>query len=51
MMRTFLTSALDLRKLTQPWHEIAKQHPGRREHIHGRIHPMDCKCSACRVAA
>ncbi len=43
----FRTSALDPRKLSQPWFQIARQSPGRREAIHGRIHALDCKCRKC----
>jgi hypothetical protein len=48
-MRLFLASAIDPRKLSMLPHEMAKQHPGRREHIHGKIHSMQCKCSGCRA--
>jgi hypothetical protein len=41
----------DTRKLYLPWHEIGRQHPGRREHVHGPVHSMECKCHACRKAA
>jgi hypothetical protein len=50
MMR-FTTSVIDPRKLSMLSHLMAKQHPGRREHIHGKIHAMDCQCKACRRAA
>jgi hypothetical protein len=50
-MRLFFTSPLDVRKLSMPWYAIAKQHPSRREFVHGPLHPMWCKCSACKVAA
>ncbi len=44
----FRTSALDPRKLSQPWFQIARQPPGRREFVHGKIHPQQCKCRACQ---
>lgn len=47
----FTSSPIDPRKLSLPWHLIARQHPGRREHVHGKVHPMWCKCQACRKAA
>jgi hypothetical protein len=50
-MRLFSNSPIDPRKLTMEFWQIAKQHPGRREHIYGKIHPMDCKCDSCKVAA
>lgn len=31
------------------WHEKPRQHPGRREHVHGRVHDLDCKCGGCNV--
>jgi hypothetical protein len=34
-------------RLNKPWFEHSKQHPGRREHIYGRVHSMDCRCDAC----
>jgi hypothetical protein len=51
MSRLFFTSPLDVRKLSMPWYAIAKQHPSRRLQTHGELHPMWCKCSACKVAA
>lgn len=50
-MRLFFRSKLDERVLRLPWHQIARQHPGRREHIHGPIHEQQCKCSTCRKVA
>jgi hypothetical protein len=50
-MRLFSRSPQDERVLTQPWHSIARQHPSRRQQIHGRLHPIDCNCRACRRAA
>ena len=50
-MRLFFTSPIDPRKLTMLSHTIARQHPSRREFVHGKIHPQWCKCSACKVAA
>jgi hypothetical protein len=50
-MRLFFTTKSDPSKLTMLPHQMARQHPGRREHIHGRIHEMACKCSACRKVA
>lgn len=50
-MRLFFTSKSDPRRLSMLAHEIAKQHPGRREHIYGKVHAMDCDCKACREAA
>jgi hypothetical protein len=47
----FASSPIDPRRLSLPWFNIARQHPGRREHIHGKIHAMDCRCSACKAAA
>jgi hypothetical protein len=40
-----------VRKLSMLAHTIARQHPSRREHVHGRVHAMDCRCSACRKVA
>jgi hypothetical protein len=31
-------------------HQIARQSPARREHVHGPIHPLLCRCGVCRVA-
>lgn len=28
-----------------------RQSPWRREFIHGKIHPLDCKCKVCRQVA
>jgi hypothetical protein len=50
-MRIFFKSEIDERKLRLPWYELARQHPGRREHIHGPLHEMHCKCAACRKVA
>lgn len=50
-MRLFFTSSSDPRKLSMLSHTIARQHPGRREHIHGKVHSMDYKCAACTKAA
>lgn len=47
----FVTSALDPRKLSMLAHQIARQHPSRREHVHGKIHAADCRCSVCRRVA
>lgn len=47
-MRLFVTSEADPRKLSMLFFQIARQHPGRREHVHGRIHALDCKCRVCR---
>ncbi len=44
----FRTSALDLRKLWLTAHTIGRQPPGRREFVHGKIHPLRCKCRACQ---
>jgi len=37
----------------KPRYESApyRQHPSRREAIHGRVHEMRCKCGVCRNAA
>jgi len=51
MSPLFFKSSSDPRKLSQLWHQIARQQPSRREHIHGRIHAMDCRCSVCRKIA
>lgn len=51
MRLMFKQSQIDERKLRLPWYLLTRQHPSRREHVHGRIHEMDCKCSACKVAA
>jgi hypothetical protein len=50
-MRLFTTSALDPRKLSMLPFQMAKQHPGRREWIYGKVHPMWCKCQSCKRAA
>jgi hypothetical protein len=50
-MRLFTSTSIDPRKLSMLPHLIARQHPGRREFIHGKIHPQWCKCSACKEAA
>jgi hypothetical protein len=50
-LRLFFRSEIDPRKLSMLPHEIAKQHPSRREFVHGRIHAMDCNCSSCRKIA
>jgi len=47
----FICSPIDVRKLSMLPHLIARQHPSRREHVHGKVHPMWCKCQACREAA
>ena len=47
-MRLFHQSRIDVRKLSMLPQSIARQHPSRREHVHGRVHAMDCKCRACR---
>jgi len=41
MSRRFTTSRQDPRILSQPAHQIARTHPSRREHAHGRIQPAD----------
>lgn len=51
MTPRFITSQLDQRKLTMPWYAIARIHPGRREHIYGRVHEMTCTCKACSKEA
>lgn len=48
LVRQFMQSGpRNTERLTMPWHERPQQHPGRREHIYGRVHAMDCKCGAC----
>lgn len=51
MTRLFQTSRIDERKLTMLAHQIARQRPGRREWIHGKIHSADCDCRICGKAA
>lgn len=46
-MRIFTKAEIDPRKLTHPWFLIGRQHPGRREAIYGRLHPMFCGCRVC----
>jgi len=46
-MSRFTVSAIDPRKLSMQFFQIARQHPGRREHVHGRIHEQFCSCKAC----
>lgn len=46
-MRLFVSSPVDYRRLSMLPQDIIKMHPGRREHIYGKIHPMDCKCGGC----
>ncbi len=50
-MRLFTSTPVDPRRLSMLAHTIARQHPGRREHVHGPIHPQFCRCGACRRAA
>lgn len=50
-MRLFFTTPIDPRKLSMLPHTIARQHPGRREHVHGKVHALECNCSKCREAA
>jgi hypothetical protein len=50
-MRLFSNSPIDPRKLTMLPHLIARQHPSRREHVHGKIHALECKCDACKKVA
>jgi hypothetical protein len=40
-MSRFVTSPVDPRKLSMLPHQIARQHPGRRQHLHGPIQPME----------
>lgn len=46
-MRLFFKTESDPRKLSMLAHQIARQHPGRREAIYGPVHEMNCKCSKC----
>ena len=39
-MTRFTTSAIDPRRLSVLPHRIANMHPGRREHIYGKIQPL-----------
>jgi hypothetical protein len=48
MRPIFFKTEIDPRKLSMQFFQIAKQHPGRRRHIHGPLHEMHCKCAACR---
>jgi hypothetical protein len=51
-MTRFITSAIDPRKLSMLPHQIARQHPGRREHIYGPIQPMepDRRCGLQKIS-
>jgi hypothetical protein len=49
--RLISVRVIDPRKLSMLPHLIARQHPGRREHIHGRVHSLECRCDACRKVA
>jgi hypothetical protein len=50
-MRLFACTKQDERKLTQPWHAIARQSASRREFVHGKIHASWCVCKACTPEA
>ena len=39
-MTRFTSTPVDYRRLSMLPHRIANIHPGRREHIHGRIQPI-----------
>lgn len=41
MTARFVTSPIDPRKLSMLPHHIARQHPSRREFVHGRVQPAD----------
>jgi hypothetical protein len=41
------TYGLGSTRLDKLWHEQPRQHPGRREHIYGRVHAMNCRCIDC----
>lgn len=47
----FTTSGIDPRRLSMLAHQIARQHPSRREYVHGPVHEMNCRCLTCRAIA